>query len=106
MAGNVPPESSWYAVQRLNHWMELLNIETEDVSVLLCPEVGRKTGDYHMDVYARYEGDRGWDASWDMQVDYAELDIDYVDFVEEYSVWRNRFEEELEEADLYCPDHF
>lgn len=81
--------------------MQLFDIDEDEISLILGPTVDRQTGDWQMDVYARYEGDRDMNVHWDASIDYSKLDLSYEEILEEHDLWKNRFDEELKEADKY-----
>ncbi|MFU1780194.1 hypothetical protein ACM16X_02305 [Haloarcula japonica] len=101
MPGAEPPESAWYVLDRMENWMQLFDINEDEISLILGPRVDRETGDWQMDIYARYEGSRDMDVHWDASIDYSRLDLSYTEMMEEYQLWRDRFDEELEEADKF-----
>ena len=44
------------------------------------------------------------DVTWDAKIDYSGWEPSYEDMMNDYALWKNRFEEELEDADLYFAD--
>lgn len=102
MAGGVEPESAWYCVERVREWQDLFGIEEYELEIMLGPRIDRETGEWFMDVYGRYNGERDFDSSWDMTVDYSCLDdFSLEDMQCEYGVWRGFFLDEFSDADLY-----
>lgn len=115
------------AVGRVNHYMELMGVDEEDLGLILAPWLREyddiTTGElldeedryFEMHVHGRDVDalrDPEVDASYDfdavVELDYDNLDVEeFLDV--EYRTWINVFEEEFPEAELYYPepeDHF
>ena len=114
------------AVQRVNHYMELMSVDEEDLGLVLAPWLRQyediTTGElldeddqnFEMHVHGRdveVLRDPSVDASYDFDaVIEFEYDVDVEEFVDvEYRTWINVFEEEFPDAELHYPepdDHY
>lgn len=114
------------AVNRVNHYMELMGVDEEDLGLILAPWLREyediQTGElldeeeqrYEMHVHGRDVGalrDSGVDASYNFDaVIEFDYDVDVEEFIDvEYRTWVNVFEDAFPEAELYYPepeDHF
>lgn len=101
MPGYSETESAWATLERLEHWQNLFSLDEDDIQVLLGPRVDRETGDWFMDAYARYDGEKDMSVTWNAKVSFEDYDLGYDDVEDVYSVWRGCFEEELGDAELY-----
>jgi len=81
--------------------MQLFDVGSYEIEAVLGPRVDRETGDWTMDLYFRYKGSRDMDLTWNAKIDYGEYDMSFEDMQDEYSVWRDTFENELPDAELY-----
>jgi len=110
-----------HAVDRVEHYMELMGVDEEDLGLVVAPwlrqyddittgellEEGEQGFEMHVhgrDVDALRDPDV--DASYDFDaVIEFDYDMDVEEFVDvEYQTWVNVFEEEFPDAELYFPD--
>jgi len=96
-----PPGSCKYALDQLDAWMEMFDVDEEDVQVMIGPRVDHDEDTYFMDVYARYDGERDMKMNWECRFDYKSSDIGWDFVLTDYELWKEEFEEEMSEAELY-----
>lgn len=109
------------AVNRVNHYMELMDVDEEDLGLVLAPWFREyediKTGElldeeeqrYEMHVHGRDVDalrDPGVDASYNFDaVIEFDYEVDVEEFIDvEYRTWINVFENAFPEAELYYPE--
>lgn len=121
ISGQETPFAS-HAVDRVEHYMELMNVDEEDLGIILAPwyreyedmQEGEMLPEdemyWEMHVNARDVSvlrDPEIDANYnfDAVVPFDYDNLDAKEFLEtEYTTWINVFEDEFPEAELYYPE--
>ena len=111
-----------YAVDRVEHYMELMDVQEEDLGIVLAPwyrEYEDMQEDellpedemcWEMHVNARdvsviRDPEIDADYNFDAVVPFDYDDLDAKEFLEiEYTTWINVFEDEFSDAEIYYPD--
>ena len=107
------------AVRRIENWEELGNFEEKVIMLSPWLKEYEYLGDpdtrldedeevFQMHVHARPEecvyGDADYEFDFDGVVNFDYEELGAEEFIDEYRVWVNVFEEEFPDADLYSPE--